>query len=151
MRASLFCHAQCHFLVTNENCKLEIIAREKIHARQITGPHRRILVFPFYIGCISRISRGISCISGYISHIAYSAPDIAYIAYIGPYIAYIGPYISYIARISGISQLYRIYRVYRRVYRMYIAYIDVNIAYIARISLSKLRLKLSLAQLWRYT
>ena len=119
-----------------------MIARVNNARARPTGPHRRILVFPFYIGCISRISRGISCISGYISHTAYSAPDIAYIAYIGPYIAYIGPYISYIARISGISQLYRIYRVYRRVYRMYIAYIDVNIAYIARISLSKLRLKL---------
>ena len=120
---------------------------------QHTRPHRRILVFPFYIGCISHIARRISRISGYIAHIAYSAPDIAYIAYIGLYIAYI-------ACISRISRLYRGYRgyiayiavyiayiaVYIAYIAVYIAYIDVYIAYIARISLSKLRLKLSLTQ-----
>ena len=78
-------------------------------------PISRILVFPFYIGCISRIS-------GYISHIAYMN------------IAYIGLYIAYIERISHISRVYRIYRAHigdiavisrishvYRVYRVYIA------------------------------
>ena len=76
-------------LSTSPNQVLTHAARAATRAR--IWPISRILVFPFYIGCISRIS-------GYISHIAY--------------IAYIGLYIAYIERISHISRVYRIYRVH---------------------------------------
>ena len=111
-----YAHTSCcqTFRVISSNLRIHLTRCSRASgARARIWPISRILVFPFYIGCISRIS-------GYISHIAY--------------IAYIGLYIAYIERISHISRVYRIYRVHigdiavisrishvYRVYRVYIA------------------------------